>query len=183
MDAWSLPKSAEINGTRYEIRSDFRAALDIIRILEDVELSDAERGFFACQIFYIDFDEMPRSDYQDAADFLQWFIGGGDRKTSKPKRKLIDWVDDFGLIVSPVNRILGYDARSADYVHWWTFLGAYMEIGDCLLAQVVSIRKKLKTGKKLEKFEREFYRENRELVDFSEPELTDAEKEILAAWM
>jgi hypothetical protein len=46
----------------------------------------------------------------------------------------------------------------------------------------VSIRSKKSKGKKLEKHESEFYREHRELVDFHIQE-TDAEKEILDAWM
>lgn len=182
MGAWELPKSAEINGTAYRIRSDYRAVLDVLTISADPELTDEERGALAMQVFYVDFDKMPASDYAEAVRYLRWFVAGGDTGAKPPRSKLADWQQDFPLIVSPVNRVLGYEVRDAEYLHWWTFLGAYMEIGDCLFAQVVSIRKKKAKGKRLEKHERKFYRENRELVDFRMQE-TDAERKILDEWM
>jgi hypothetical protein len=171
-----------INGTTYQIRSDFRAVLDVLTVSADPELTDGERGALALEVFYVDYDDMPRSDYEEAIQYMQWFVGGGDMEAKPPKRKLADWQQDFPLIVAPINRVLGYEVRSVEYLHWWTFLSAYMEIGDCLFAQVVSIRSKKSKGKKLEKHESEFYREHRELVDFHIQE-TDAEKEILDVWM
>ena len=47
------------------------------------------------------------------------------------------------------------------YLHWWTFLGAYMEIGESLFSQILSVRMKKAKGKKLEDWEREFYKENK----------------------
>ena len=182
MSAWDLPKTAVINGREYPIRSDYRAALDVMAILEDKDLSDGERGDFAFRVFYPDYpDNMPRGDFEQAARYLQWFIGGGDLKGSHPKTKLADWQQDFPLIVNPVNRVLGYEIRECEYCHWWTFLSAYYEIGDCLFAQVVSIRKKKRAGKKLEKWERDFYRENRGLIDLRTT-YTEDEMEFFKEW-
>lgn len=182
MSAWELPKTATINGNEYEIRSDYRAALDVLTILEDSDLSDAERGDFAFTVFYPAYPEdMPREDHEQAAKYLQWFIGGGDLKGAKPKVKLADWKQDFPLIVNPVNRVLGYEVRGCEYCHWWTFLSAYYEIGDCLFAQVVSIRKKKRSGKRLDKWERDFYRENRDLIDLR-VEYTEDEMEFFKEW-
>ena len=132
MSAWELPKAAVINGTEYAIRSDYRAVLDVLSILEDPELTDGERGQFAFTVFYPGFEGMPQADYEQAAKYLQWFVGGGDMKGPKRKAKLADWEQDFPLIVNPVNRVLGYEVRDCEYCHWWTFLSAYYEIGDCL---------------------------------------------------
>lgn len=181
MSAWELPTSAEVNGAEYEIRSDFRAVLDVLAVLEDPELSDSERGALSMEIFYPGIEGMPRGDYKEASEFMMWFVSGGDSHMSRPRRKLADWQQDFPIIVNPVNRVLGYECRSCEYLHWWSFLSAYYEVGDCMFAQVVAIRKKRQKGKKLEKHELEFYRENRELIDFKIEE-TDAEKEILEAW-
>ena len=178
MDAWDLPTSASINGTEYAIRSDFRAVLDLMTVLEDPALSDGERGLLAMQIFYPEFEEMPRGDYRAAAEFLKYFIAGGEMRTQPPKQKLADWKQDFPIIISPVTRVLGFEARAAEHVHWWTFLAAYAEIGDCFFAQVVGIRKKMREGKRLEKWEREFYRRNREQIDLG-PKVTDADIEFL----
>jgi hypothetical protein len=182
VSAWDLPTAAEIGGTTYDIRSDYRAALDILTLMADPELTDGERGALALEVLYPGIADMPPEHYGEAASFLQWFVAGGDAGASPPRRKLADWNQDFRIIAPPVSRVLGFEVRSVEYLHWWTFLGAYMEVGDCLFAQVVAIRKKKSQGKKLEKHEREFYRDNRELVDFHVTR-TDAEKEILDEWI
>lgn len=182
MSTWSLPESVDLGGAEYPIRTDFRAVLDIMTVLEDPEISDDERGELACRIFYCDFDSIPEEHRQDAAERLMWFVQGGDSPARPPKRKLVDWKQDFPIIVGPVNRVLGYEVREREHVHWWTFLSAYMEVGDCLFAQVVSIRSKKSKGKQLDKHDREFYRSNSHLVDF-ERKRTEAEEELLSEWM
>ena len=66
-------------------------------------------------------------------------------------------------------------------VHWWTFLAAYMEIGDCLFAQIVRIREKRLKGKKLSKEDQYFYRKNREIVDIK-THYTSVENDLVKAW-
>ena len=61
-------------------------------------------------------------------------------------------------------------------------MSAYQEIGDCLFAQIVGIRRKLARGKKLDKSEQEFYRNNRQLVDFKR-KYTEMENDILSMWV
>jgi hypothetical protein len=53
-----------------------------------------------------------------------------------------------------------------------------MEIGECTFSNIVSIREKKIKGKKLEKYEQEFYRENRKLIDLPH-KLTAEEEEFL----
>lgn len=66
-------------------------------------------------------------------------------------------------------------------VHWWTFLSAYTEIGDCLFAQIVGIRSKKAKGKRLDKSEQEFYRKNKSIVDIK-VRYTDAEDDLVNMW-
>lgn len=189
MTEWGLPEAVEVGGAMRAVRYDFRAVLDVLEIWGDPELSDAERGEFSCRVFYVDFDAIDPADYAEACERMQWFVGGGDVAPAQPKAKLADWAQDFPIIIAPVNRVLGFEARSVPYdpvenaggLHWWTFLGAYMEVGDCLFAQVVAIRKKRRKGKRLEKHEEAFLRENRALVDFRVSE-TEAEAEVFDAW-
>ena len=53
-----------------------------------------------------------------------------------------------------------------------------MEIGECTFSTVVSIRSKRAKGKKLDKWEEEFYRENRKMIDLPQ-KLTAEEQEFL----
>jgi hypothetical protein len=78
--------------------------------------------------------------------------------------------------------VLGYECRSVEYLHWWTFMGAYMEIGgDCAFSQIVSLRSKLAKGKKLEKYEREWLRQNWDLVTLP-TKYTAEDEEMLKKW-
>ena len=92
------------------------------------------------------------------------------------------WEQDAGMIVPAVNRVAGCEVRALPYLHWWTFLGYYMEIGDGLFAQVLNIRQKKSKGKKLEKWEKEFYRENKKIIDLKkEAKRPEQETEELRA--
>ena len=95
--------------------------------------------------------------------------------------KLMDWEQDFQFLVSPVNRVLGREIRAEKYLHWWTFLSAYMEIGECTFAQIVHIRNMKAHGKRLSKQDQEWYAQNRRLVDMK-TNYTPTEKELLKKW-
>ena len=185
---YGLPTSVEIDGVDYAIRYDFRAILDIFEALNDPDLEQWERILAALQIFYIGFDQL--TDYNTAAVECFKFINGGNEDDTKKKSpKLMDWEQDFPYIVAPVNRIIGKEIRSIPYdektntggLHWWTFLSAYTEIGECFFAQVVRIRDLKARGKTLDKSDREFYRRNRDVIDIK-TRYSDAENDILSAW-
>ena len=163
---YELPTSVEVNGTRYDIRSDFRAILDIIEALNDIDLRPQEKSLVVLEIFYEDPDLIPAYDWEDAIRACFRFIDGGVERTKGNSPELVDWEKDFPLIVAPINHIAGQDIRGAEYVHWWTFLAWYGEISnDCTFAQVLLIRDKLARNKTLDKAEREWYERNRDLVD------------------
>ena len=85
-------------------------------------------------------------------------------------------------MVAPINHILGAECRAMPELHWHTFLAAYLEIPpDSVFARVLRIREKLRTGKKLEKYERAWYRRNLDMVNLK-PKYFTTEEEILAEW-
>ena len=73
---------------------------------------------------------------------------------------------------------MGYSCRRCAYLHWWEFIGTFGCIGDGQFAQVVSIRNKRLHGKKLDKAEQEFVRNNPDLVTLPKHKLTSAEEEF-----
>ena len=56
-----------------------------------------------------------------------------------------------------------------------------MEIGDCTFAQVIRIRDQLNKGKPLDKTDREWYRNNRHMVDIK-TKYTAQEDAVLNQW-
>ena len=182
---FDLPKTVEIRGKEHPIRYDFRSILDILCAVNDPELTEEDKAVVALSIFYPDIDRI--EDLEEAVKHLLLFINGGEEDVSRSKDpQLVDWEKDAPRIIPAVNKVLGYETRAVEYdrenntggVHWYTFLGAYMEVGDCLFAQVVRIRDKLRRHKALEKEEREWYRKNRHLVDIK-TKLTESEDEFL----
>lgn len=176
-----LPESVEVCGAEYAIRSDYRAVLDICAALSDPELDGRDRSEALLTIFYPDFPDMPPEHYEEAIKRCLWFINGGTDTQPGKSPRLVDWEQDFPYIVAPINRVTGQEIRAADYMHWWTFLAAYQEIGDCTFAQIVRTRDRIARGQKMDKQDREWYRRNRHLVDFKR-KYTDADNEFFEKW-
>lgn len=178
---WGLPVSVEIQGAAWAIRTDYRCILDICAAVADPELDGREKSEAALKIFYPDYDALPPERRQEALEQCLWFIGGGEKPDGHKAPKLVDWEQDYPLLIAPINRVLGLEARTAEHLHWWTFLGAYLEIGDCAFAQVARVRDHLARGKRLDKADREWYQRNRRLVDFRN-RYTDADEKIMREW-
>lgn len=177
-----LPTSLEVGGTEYKIRSDYRAILDICAALSDPELDGQGRAAVLLEILYPRLERMPLEHYEEAVDQGLRFISGGAWKEAAPAPRLVDWEQDFPYIVAPINRVTGQEVRAVEYMHWWTFLAAYYEIGDCTFAQIVRIRDQLARGKPLDQADREWYRRNRKLVDFKR-KYTEREEAVLDIWL
>ncbi len=176
-----LPKTVDVCGREYPIRSDYRVILDICRVLDDTDYSQYDKALAVLVAFYPDISDIPQAHYKEALEWCMWFIRCGDEEPDGKTPRLIDWDQDIRYIVSPINRVAGMEVRDVEYMHWWTFIGYFSEIGDCLFAQIVNVRQKLATGKTLNKDEREFYRKNRKLVDLKQ-RYTTQESELIRVW-
>lgn len=180
-----LPETVEVAGQERAIRWDYRAVLDILTALDDPELTERQKQRAALFIFYPQFAEFPH-DYETTKEALEkcfWFLNGGEDEDKQKHRRLMDWQQDFHVIAPAVNRVLGEEIRKpGNQVHWWTFLGAFYEVGDCLFAQVVRVRDRKASGKKLDSTDREFYRRNKSLVDFRR-KYTETDNEALKGWI
>lgn len=185
MYAWNLPTSLEVGGKEYDIRTDYRVILDILAAMNDPEIFEPgmtedekkiEQTMTMLQILYIDFDSIPPRDYQEAAekavDFIDCEIKGDD----KPKPRTMDWEQDAPIIAPEISKIAGRDIRIGK-THWWEFFGYYLGIGEGVFSTIVSIREKRRKGKKLEKWEKEFYQSNKSLVDLKSKKIERSEEE------
>jgi hypothetical protein len=174
---WDLPTSAVIGGTEYAINGDFRDILEILGHLEDPNQPEYVRWAVALALFYE--GEIPTEHQREAAEYLAEFITCG-RTDEKPGPKLLDWDQDARVIVADVNKVAGTEIRALPFLHWWTFLAWFHAIGEGQLSTLVSIRDKLRRGKKLEKWESEYYRNNKAAVDlkrkYSAEELAEQER-------
>ena len=184
--AWEFPTSLNIGGVDYEIRTDYRAVLDLLTALNDEELTDTDPQIEAymksrviLEIMFPQCDDIPEEYTQEALDKVIEFIDMGITEDSK-KPKTMDWEQDAPILIPAINKVLNTEIRAQKHIHWWTFLGAYMEIGESLFSNIVHIRQKKAKGKKLEKWEQDFYKENKSLIDFKQKnQRSNEEKELL----
>lgn len=191
---WDLPLSVEIDGTEYKIRNkcDYRVVLDVISALSDKELDDDSKLKCALFIFYEDLsalsDIIENGEFEKYQDTIKKLYDGmmkvinlgAEIDPNEPEKpKMMDWQHDYNNVTPPISRVLGYSVRDKNnYTHWYDFIGAYMEIGDCYFAQIVSIRSKIRKGKKLDEQDRQFYKEHKKEIDLP-TELSDEEREWL----
>ena len=185
---YELPTEAVINGNTYKIRNkgDYRVVLDAISALNDKELSQQER--IGCALFIFYEDTPSKDDMEDALYRLFEFISCDETDYNQEelekgpeKPPLMDWDHDFHLLVAPISKVIGKDIRSLDYLHWFSFIAAYMEIGECTFSQVISIRSKMQKGQKLDKSDQEYIREHREDI-YLPNRLTQEEQDYLTDW-
>lgn len=161
---FDLPTSLEINGTDWKIRSDFRDVLTIISAFDDPDLEAVDKIYICLHNLYVDFDDMPQDMYGAAFETAMGFIDHGSDGDGKG-RKTMDWEQDAKMLFPAVNRIAGYETRTVEYLHWWTFLGFFMEISEGVYSTVLSLRAKKANGKKFEKWEQEWWRKNKAICE------------------
>ena len=187
---YELPTYIEIDGEPFKIRDngDFRMVLHCFEVLNAQDLDAKERIIATLMVFYEDFntieDVLNFKGVETAIRSLFDFINCGQPEPSKSSPNLIDWEKDSNLICSAINNVAGKEIRAEKYIHWWTFMGYYMAIGECALTHIVSIRYKLAKSEKLEKHEKKFKLENPQYfnVDLRNAEQREADNYIDSLW-
>lgn len=174
-----LPDSLEVNGKSYDIRTDFRDILVIMQAFNDPELLPDEKYAVMLKILYKAPQTLQEVDFPEAIRLALWFLDCGQvEEDNKPPVKVMDWEQDESIVFPAVNKVAGQEVRAVKYMHWWTFMGYFMEIEDGTFSTVLAIRQKKAKGKKLEKWELEFYRDNKKTCDIEKRYTAEEQAEI-----
>lgn len=172
----TLPTSLEVDGELVKIDSDFRTALLVMQMYNDRALSLQSKNGLMLSMIYSVLDDngevvstLPEN-VEEAANKAIWFLNIGMEEQggveSKSKPRLIDYEKDSQHLFSAVNNVLSREVRSDDYMHWWTFYGFCQSIDDSsLMSNIINIRNKRASGKKLDQGELEFYKSNKDMID------------------
>lgn len=179
---YELPHSVVICGVEYPVETDYRVILDVFSVLNDSDLTADEKGIGVLGIFYPDFRSMPENHFQEALQECFKFINCGSVEAQRKAPKLMDWEQDFQYLIAPINRVAGKEIRAIEYLHWWSFISMYYEIGDCFFAQIVRIRDLKAKGKLKDKTDKEFYRKNKAIIDIK-TKYSQAQNDIVAQWI
>ena len=189
---YEIPTTITVDDREFPIRcrGDYRMVLDCFSCLNDYDLTEQERMVACLIIFYEDFDSTEKVFNIDNELFMKLvkemynFFECGENPMHSMPYKTIDWDKDSQMICSAVNKVAHTEVRACEYLHWWTFLGYFSEVGESVLSTVVGIRNKIKKGKKLEKHEKEFKANNPHyfIWDSRTAEQKKDEEEILSIW-
>ena len=167
---WILPTTLEVEGVEYGINSDFRPCLSAMQAMDDILIPDIEGYYFAMNIIFGEGNLARIKNHTQALSQMAWFLNCGRESTSRDSvdffaPPMIDWEQDGWLIFSGIAQTIGRDIRMDDYCHFWSFMAYFQGMGECTFTIVRSIRYKLAKRVKLENWEQEFYRKNRDIVD------------------
>ena len=173
----SLPKTLTISDREIPIDSNYRTALLCMEACNDPDLSDAEKKYLLMDLI-IGIDKLKTEEYEEALQKIVWFLDCGKEFDGHHEKKAMDWQQDEQMIFAAVNKVAGKETREEKYIHWWTWMGYFSEIGEGLFSTVVSIRVKKNRGEKLTDAEKEFYRKNRKLVDIQKKYSQEEQKEM-----
>jgi hypothetical protein len=158
-----LPTSLTVADVEYRIRTDFRDVLNIIAAYGDPELEDMEKAYVCLCVLYEDFESIPQEHYEAAYKAAVSFIDCGMPTDGRGSARTMDWEQDEPILFPAINKVAGCEVRAMEYLHWWTFMGYFMEIHEGIFSHVLSIRHKKAKGKKLEKWERDFWQANKDI--------------------
>ena len=185
---YRLPTTIKVKDREFHIRDsgDYRMVLDCFSALQDEELSEDYRVLASLIIFYNEFeslDDLKKFEpyIEDLAKEMFRFINQGQDESPGADAgvQLIDWDGDSQMICAAINNVAKMEVRAVEYLHWWTFLGYYLSVGESVLSTVVSIRDKISKHKKLEKWEQEFKKNNPKYFVWKKTTVKDREAEGL----
>lgn len=187
---FELPTTLTIDSVDFHIRNDgdYRMVLDCFGAIQDEELPKKERIITSLIIFYdtlsldniFDVLSTPEMLEEAVTKMYDFFNCGQSNMGNRQNHKLIDWEQDNHIIASAINHVANIEVRSIPYMHWWTFMGHYISIGESVLSTVVNIRTKMVEGKKLEKHEQEFKRKNPDYFVWNRTTVEQREADALA---
>lgn len=181
----ALPETLTVAGEEYSIRTDYRNVLQVFEAFQDPELTQEEKWIVAIYLMFDDFscsDDVLQAtrggfNLEESIKQISWFISAGQNPAREVDLPVYNWKQDEQIIFSAVNKVAGKETRELEYLHWWTFLGYFNEVGEGTFSFIVGIRHKLNKGKKLEKHEKEFLAQNKELVKLEKPKTKEEQEQ------
>ena len=183
-----LPETVEIEGTEYAIETNFRTFILFEMMMQDPELSDAEKARQGLELVY---PEIPET-LDAAVDGLLWFYAGGKRWREKRAgavegaaevQRIYSFEHDDDYIYSAFLTQYHIDLQDIEYLHWWKFKALLRTLSSDLEFSKIMEYRSVDIDATMTKEQRDFYRRKKELyalpLPADEEEKVDAIAEAL----
>ena len=156
-----LPSSVKINGTEYDINSDFRTSVLFSLLMEDDSLNEEEKVLQALNLYY----PVVPDNLEEAIEQIKWFYSCGkldnpigNKKARASSKKVFDFEVDANYIYSAFMSQYNIDLQDIGQLHWWKFKALFNGLNsECEFCKIKSYR--LYNGKDKNLLElKEFYK-------------------------
>ena len=157
-----LPSSVKIDGTEYEINSDFRTSVLFSLLMEDDNLSEEEKVLQALNLYY----PVVPNNLEEAIEQIKWFYSCGkldnpigNKKVRASSKKVFDFEVDANYIYSAFMSQYNIDLQDIEELHWWKFKALLEGLKeDNKLSKIIEYRS-VDLSKIKDKEQRKFYKD------------------------
>ena len=157
-----LPSSVKIDGTEYEINSDFRTSVLFSLLMEDDNLSEEEKVLQALNLYY----PVIPDNLEEAIEQIKWFYSCGkldnpigNKKARAISKKVFDFEVDANYIYSAFMSQYNIDLQDIEELHWWKFKALLEGLKeDNKLSKIIEYRS-VDLSKIKDKEQRKFYKD------------------------
>ena len=156
-----LPSKVVVDGTEYEINTDFRTSVLFSLLMEDDELTEEQKVVKALNLYY---PQIP-TNINEAINKIIWFYKcGKDTEKSNEKgngsnKKIFDFEADADYIYSAFMSQYRIDLQDIEQLHWWKFKALLEGLkDDNKLSKILEYRS-VDLSKIQDKEQRKFYKE------------------------
>lgn len=157
-----LPSSVKIDGTEYEINSDFRTSVLFSLLMEDDNLSEEEKVLQALNLYY----PVVPDNSEKAIEQIKWFYSCGkldnpigNKKARASSKKVFDFEVDANYIYSAFMSQYRIDLQDIEELHWWKFKALLEGLKeDNKLSKIIEYRS-VDLSKIKDKEQRKFYKD------------------------
>ena len=140
----TLPLTVEVGGRDIPIYADFRTGILFELLVQDHEVSEAEKALAALELYYPENEvEFIAERLDEASERLIWFYSCGNpgkktrstgRQKQRPKtsfaKRIYDFNVDAPLIYAAFLAQYGVDLQEVEFLHWWKFCAMFDALTD-----------------------------------------------------
>lgn len=163
-----LPTRVKIGGKFYNINSDFRISILFELLMQDEDIEDELKITQALKLY---FPKIPPLKYiEETINAIMWFYGCGNEKEELNKRIKTTSTDLEQAYSFEYDNAYIYDAFMSQYkidlstivnLHWWKFRALFEGLTEeNMIVKIMNYR--TMDLSKMDKIEREFYKEKKE---------------------
>ena len=177
-----LPSKVKIDGTEYNINSNFRTSVLFSLLMEDEELTEKEKINQALELYY---PIIPHNKIE-AVEKIKWFYSCGKDNDTKPagkkgnSEKILDYEEDAKYIYSAFLSQYRIDLQDIEYLHWWKFKALLDSLGENNKLLEIMKYRSIDISKIEDKEQRRFYKDMKKIYSLNKHNKED--EQIINDW-